>query len=68
MKDKLGQEVQIGDMVACVIPRYQNIEIGKVWKITEQTVYIQYGQERFQKCRVSPRNSEQFVVIQHQSQ
>lgn len=62
MEDYLGNEVQVGDEVAYVEPRYSNLRKGTVKKINPKSITIQMREEdvRFSKDWVV-RYPDQFV-------
>lgn len=43
MQDFLKREITIGDSVIMIIPRYRNLVLGRVIKISPKTVSVQYS-------------------------
>lgn len=60
MKDKVGQDVKVGDMVAYCTPRYSDLSVGEVLKLTPKGINVQ--DHGYKSCGLS-RTSAQFVVV-----
>jgi hypothetical protein len=54
MKDFLGNELKVGDTVIFIEPNYRNFQKGKIFKITEKTIFISWRNPR---CRISSEDT-----------
>lgn len=61
MKDFLGNEVKVGDKVACLEKGYNNLVTAKVVKLTPQKIRVTY--DHYLGEREVLRTPDQFVKI-----
>jgi hypothetical protein len=54
MKDFLGNELKVGDTVIFIEPNYRNFQKGKIFKITEKTIFINW---RNPQCRINSEDT-----------
>ena len=47
MKDFLGNELTVGDEVACLEKDYKNLMKAKIIKITEKTIFVEYTRNAY---------------------
>lgn len=47
MKDFLGNELKVGDTIIFIEPNYRNFQKGKIFKITEKTVFINWQNPQY---------------------
>lgn len=55
MRDAFGRLINVGDEVAFMLPRYRNLKLGTVIRITEKRVRVSYDngglvREEFLTC------------------
>lgn len=52
MKDKLKQELEIGDTVVFLSPGYKDLRIGKIIKFTNKGYHIEWNENNIKKSQV----------------
>lgn len=61
MKDFLGNELKVGDEVACIQLGYKNLVRGTVVKLTPQAMRVNWGGKPWQEATL--RYSDQVIKI-----